>query len=338
MNLNDIFGHSSTQRRAKERALEELCQEEAIKKFNESDWKTIIRTGIGLAIPTAIASLMSSYGGLEYVAANAQAMITPNAIFSAGAFGTYKYLKNKGKWNLETQKKTVVNNYKEIIEENFSFNISKLSATSVIHGLVSLGLATLAYKAHIIPDFSGNVVLGAGLVSGGINYCVNYVKQSKMKKRVDEQAWKIRIEMEVEMRKEREKKEKEEKERRRRYEEAEKEYQESFKNFQDAFNDFQREYGSNGSRSKRRYYDFHYEERGSSDQRRPLRSSQISNSQAFATLGITRSIGYEGARSSFRKLAMQYHPDRNKGDKNAEAKFKEISQAWEIVEKYYKTG
>lgn len=33
----------------------------------------------------------------------------------------------------------------------------------------------------------------------------------------------------------------------------------------------------------------------------------------------------------FRKLAMEFHPDNNPGDKNAEEKFKEISEAYEVL-------
>ena len=36
-------------------------------------------------------------------------------------------------------------------------------------------------------------------------------------------------------------------------------------------------------------------------------------------------------KSSYRKLAMKYHPDRNPGDKKAENKFKEISEAYEVL-------
>ena len=36
-------------------------------------------------------------------------------------------------------------------------------------------------------------------------------------------------------------------------------------------------------------------------------------------------------KSSYRKLAMKYHPDKNQGDKEAETKFKEISEAYEVL-------
>ena len=51
----------------------------------------------------------------------------------------------------------------------------------------------------------------------------------------------------------------------------------------------------------------------------------------YATLGVAREAGTEDLKKAYRKLAMQYHPDRNPGDKQAEAKFKEISEAYDIL-------
>ncbi len=48
-------------------------------------------------------------------------------------------------------------------------------------------------------------------------------------------------------------------------------------------------------------------------------------------LGVASSASDADIRAAFRKLAKQYHPDRNKGDKRAEEKFKEISAAFDIV-------
>ena len=51
----------------------------------------------------------------------------------------------------------------------------------------------------------------------------------------------------------------------------------------------------------------------------------------YATLGVAREAGAEDLKKAYRKLAMQYHPDRNPGDKKAEAKFKEINEAYDIL-------
>ena len=51
----------------------------------------------------------------------------------------------------------------------------------------------------------------------------------------------------------------------------------------------------------------------------------------YATLGVAREAGTEDLKKAYRKLAMQYHPDRNPGDKQAEAKFKEVNEAYDIL-------
>ncbi len=51
----------------------------------------------------------------------------------------------------------------------------------------------------------------------------------------------------------------------------------------------------------------------------------------YEILGVAKSANGDEIKKSFRKLAMQYHPDRNPGDKEAEAKFKEINEAYEIL-------
>jgi molecular chaperone DnaJ len=48
-------------------------------------------------------------------------------------------------------------------------------------------------------------------------------------------------------------------------------------------------------------------------------------------LGVTRTAGEQEIKSSYRRLAMQYHPDRNPGDATAEEKFKECSEAYAIL-------
>jgi molecular chaperone DnaJ len=51
----------------------------------------------------------------------------------------------------------------------------------------------------------------------------------------------------------------------------------------------------------------------------------------YATLGVSRSAKPEEIRKAYRRLARRYHPDVNPGNKAAEEKFKEISQAYEIL-------
>ncbi|MEM6650459.1 MAG: molecular chaperone DnaJ, partial [Pseudomonadota bacterium] len=51
----------------------------------------------------------------------------------------------------------------------------------------------------------------------------------------------------------------------------------------------------------------------------------------YQLLGVERSADGPAIKSAFRKLAMKYHPDRNPGDEAAEAKFKEINEAYEIL-------
>jgi len=51
----------------------------------------------------------------------------------------------------------------------------------------------------------------------------------------------------------------------------------------------------------------------------------------YETLGVNRAAGEEEVKKAYRKLALQYHPDRNPGDKEAEEKFKEISEAYQVL-------
>src|SRR5512140_2795186 len=51
----------------------------------------------------------------------------------------------------------------------------------------------------------------------------------------------------------------------------------------------------------------------------------------YQILGVERSASADDVRKAYRKLAMQYHPDRNPGNKQAEEKFKEINEAYQVL-------
>ncbi|MDD2907987.1 MAG: J domain-containing protein [Candidatus Gracilibacteria bacterium] len=51
----------------------------------------------------------------------------------------------------------------------------------------------------------------------------------------------------------------------------------------------------------------------------------------YNVLGLDKNASKEEVKKAYRKLAMQYHPDRNSGDKSAEEKFKEINKAYEVL-------
>ena len=51
----------------------------------------------------------------------------------------------------------------------------------------------------------------------------------------------------------------------------------------------------------------------------------------YATLGVTKTASDKDIKQAFRKLARKYHPDVNPGDKAAEARFKEINEANEVL-------
>jgi len=51
----------------------------------------------------------------------------------------------------------------------------------------------------------------------------------------------------------------------------------------------------------------------------------------YQVLGVSKSANNDEIKKAYRKLAMQYHPDRNPGNKEAEAKFREATEAYEIL-------
>jgi molecular chaperone DnaJ len=57
----------------------------------------------------------------------------------------------------------------------------------------------------------------------------------------------------------------------------------------------------------------------------------MSKRDYYEILGVSKSASADEIKKSYRKVAMQYHPDRNPGDKAAEEKFKEAAEAYEIL-------
>jgi curved DNA-binding protein len=51
----------------------------------------------------------------------------------------------------------------------------------------------------------------------------------------------------------------------------------------------------------------------------------------YATLGVDRKADGKAIKKAYRKLAQQYHPDRNPGDKQAEERFKKIAEAYAVL-------
>jgi curved DNA-binding protein len=51
----------------------------------------------------------------------------------------------------------------------------------------------------------------------------------------------------------------------------------------------------------------------------------------YSTLGVAKTASDKEIKQAFRKLARKFHPDVNPGDKAAEAKFKEVNEANEVL-------
>jgi curved DNA-binding protein len=57
----------------------------------------------------------------------------------------------------------------------------------------------------------------------------------------------------------------------------------------------------------------------------------MSSKDYYQALGVSKTASDAEIKKAYRKLAMQYHPDHSKGDKNAEEKFKEVSEAYAVL-------
>ena len=62
-----------------------------------------------------------------------------------------------------------------------------------------------------------------------------------------------------------------------------------------------------------------------------VQSTTMAKADYYEMLGVARDADEATLKKAFRKLAMQYHPDRNPGDAEAEQRFKEINEAYEVL-------
>src|SRR5271156_5888610 len=57
----------------------------------------------------------------------------------------------------------------------------------------------------------------------------------------------------------------------------------------------------------------------------------VSKEDYYEVLGVSRDVSEQELKSAYRKQALKYHPDRNPGDNAAEEKFKQASEAYQVL-------
>ncbi len=306
-------------RHAKQKALDELCEEESVEILGESTWQSLKKIAPLMTIPPALAGTVSAFSGLESLQMNTVAFATAYSIVGLCNLGIKTFQKINNVTNPYGLKAELKKEYENVNDDPVPISLDRLCNKTAYPAILSLGLGFMLRDTTLFNKISLDAALVCGITYGLVDYVTGYMGELKMKNKVNLRAEKIKedIMKEQKARDEREKAEREKQ--RKEWEKEEKAYRDYFRNFE--------------ARFKQGYFRGSYSEQG--QQRPARRSNKLSNDEAFNKLGIRRDSGYDAAKSAFRKLAMQYHPDRNKGNKQAEAKFKEIAAAWEIVNSYY---